>query len=60
MAKLLSLLSKFFSFLASLALFILQIIKYIFTKLWKFILIIGGLLLSLIGIKKARNKETKQ
>ncbi len=57
MSDILSLLSKGFSFIGSLLLFICKIIKFIFTKFWKLILLICTGLLALFGIKQAINKE---
>ena len=59
MSSFISLLSKLLSFLLSLVLFLFKIIKYIFAKFWKFVLLIVGFFLSLLGIKKAAKKETQ-
>ena len=34
-----------------------QIIKFIFSKCWKFILLIGSLLIAIFSIKKATREE---
>lgn len=46
-----------FSLLGSTILIVWQIIKFIFSKCWKFILLIGSLLLGIGACKKAAKED---
>ena len=57
MSEVLGIFSKAASLIGSLFLLLWKTIKFIFVKCWKFILLIGSLILTLFGIKKAVDKE---
>ncbi len=57
MEDILSFLSKILSALGQILVLGWNILKFLLSKVWKFILGLGSLILGLFAIKKIRNKE---
>ena len=57
MKRVLPFIGSFFTMIGKLLLLFWELVKFIFSKVWKFILLIGGLILGISTIKKATKEE---